>query len=366
MKIMFVFGGKQKGGAERVITNLANGLIKNNVVSFLGVKKIDNLYKYNDDISYYILDDDNVKYHSFIDRNYKRVKKMIKYMKEENPDIIVSFAGEQCYRTLFVNLFNKRKIIVSLRNDPIHEYNSFFKKLLMKILYRRANGFVFQTEDARDYFNKKIRDNSIIIPNPINEQFIVDPYKGKREKIIVNAGRLAPQKNQDLLIKAFNEFNKKVKGYKLYIYGEGELEEELRKTIDELKLNDLVILKGNVSNLKDEIYNKALFVLSSDFEGMPNALIEAMALGMPSISTDCPCGGPKYLIKNGKNGLLVPVHDVSKLAGAMEKALSSEKYANGLGIEANKIKNKLDPHKIENMWVDYINKVLNGGVKNER
>ena len=245
MKIMIIFGGKQKGGAERVITNLANGLIKNNKVSFLGVKKIDNLYKYNDNIPYYILDGENDKYHSFIDRNYKRVKKMIKFIKEDNPDIIISFAGEQCYRTLFVNLFNKRKIIVSLRNDPVHEYKSLFTKILMRLVYRRADGFVFQTEDARDYFSNRIRSKSIIIPNPINKQFIGDPYKGKREKIIVNAGRLAPQKNQVLLINAFAEFNKKNKNYKLYIYGEGELEEVLKYRIAELNLQKSIILKGD-------------------------------------------------------------------------------------------------------------------------
>ena len=157
---MFVFGGKQKGGAERVITNLANSMINENEIYFLGLKKIDNFYYTNNKIKYCFVEEEKEYKKNFITRNLSRLKRIKKYINDINPDIIISFAREQSYRILFANYFNKRKIIVSVRNDPKHEYTTIKEKLVMKFLYRRVNGFVFQTEDAKNFFSNSL---SIII-----------------------------------------------------------------------------------------------------------------------------------------------------------------------------------------------------------
>lgn len=358
MKILFAFGGKQKGGAERAITNIANYMIKDNDVHFLGLKKIDNFYEINSKIKYHLMEKESDYNSNFLVRNIRRVKKINQIIKSVNPDVVISFAREQSYRILLLNYFNKRKIIVSVRNDPRHEYTSIFEKIIMKILYRRVNGFVFQTEEARDFFGKKIKEKSVVIPNPINESYLFEKQILKKEKKIVSVGRLVEQKNHVLLIDAFSMIAKKFKDYKVIIYGSGELKGQLQNKINLLNLQRQIALAGEVMNVRENIEDAALFVLPSIYEGMPNSLIEAMAIGLPCISTDCPCGGPRFLIKNNVNGILVPVNDTKKMANEIERLLNDKELRDKLGENAKKIKKVLDTNKINKMWLDFIKKSL--------
>ena len=358
MRVLFAFGGKQKGGAERAITNIANYMIKNNEIHFLGLKKIDNFYEINSNIKYHLMETEDDYSSNFLVRNIRRVKKIKQIINNVNPDIIISFAREQSYRILLLNYFNKRKIIVSVRNDPKHEYTSIFEKIVMRILYRRVNGFVFQTEEARDFFGKKIGDKSVIIPNPINEKYLVEKQILKKEKNIVSVGRLVEQKNHVLLIEAISKIAKKFKDYKVIIYGSGELKEQLQNKINSLKLQKQIILAGEVIDVRENIEDATLFVLPSIYEGMPNSLIEAMAIGLPCISTNCPCGGPRFLIENNINGILVPINDVNRMANEMERLLKDEKLRYNLGENAKKIKKLLNSEKINNMWLDFIKKIV--------
>ena len=133
---------------------------------------------------------------------------------------------------------------------------------------------------------------------------------------------------------------------------------DLQTTIERLNLIGRVFLPGYTSNVVEDIGKASLFVLSSDFEGMPNALMEAMALGVPSISTDCAGGGARYLIEDGRNGLLVPVHEKDTLANAMDKVLSNEEFAKAIGIEASKLCEILAPNIIYGKWEKYIKEVV--------
>ena len=142
------------------------------------------------------------------------------------------------------------------------------------------------------------------------------------------------------------------------IYGEGDKRGELEKLVEELGLKDRISLPGNIRNIADEMEKNSLFVLSSDFEGMPNALMEAMALGLPCVSTDCPCGGPRYLIKNGENGVLVPVGDADALAEAMKKMLHDEDLRIRIGNNARTIQTRLSPEKIYGQWESYIKSIV--------
>lgn len=292
MKTMFNLGSMTKGGAERVVANLSNKMIHDDEIVVCVTQYGEPMYQLDEKIKYYTLDEDEKKQNFFI-KNIKRVIKLNEIVKKENPDIIISLLPEPTYRLMFINIFRKKKVIISVRNDPKIEYKSKINQWIMKILYKRANGFIFQTEEAKQYFSKEIQDKSIIIPNPINDEFIRPPYEGEREKIIVSVGRLTEQKNQKLLINAFSKLEKDLKEYQLIIYGEGELRNCLEEQIRELQLENKVFLPGEVDDINEKIYKASLFVLSSDYEGMPNALMEAMALGIPCISTDCPCGRTK-------------------------------------------------------------------------
>ena len=240
-------------------------------------------------------------------------------IKKESPDIIIAFLPEPSFRLMVAKAFLPVKTIISVRNDPNVEYDNYIKRLLVKVLYTKADGFVFQTPDAREWFPKKIRQKSVIIPNLIDEKFFCEPYTGKREKTVVNVGRLVEQKNQKLLIDAFYEFRKVHSDYRLKIYGDGPLKNELKEQIERLELVGSVKLMGEVFDIKKEIYKAGMFVLTSDYEGMPNALMEAMALGVPCISTDCPIGGPRFLIRSSDYGLLVKTGSENEVKNAMEK-----------------------------------------------
>ena len=227
----------------------------------------------------------------------------------------------------------------------------------MKRLYKKADKIVFQTNDAMNYFSEDIRKKGIIIPNPLNPIFLNSYYEGKRKKTIVSVGRLEEQKNQLMLIRAFSKISKEFNEYNLKIYGEGTLRSKLQNEIDRLELNEKVKLCGISNNIKEDIKDASLFIITSNYEGMPNALMEAMALGLPVISTDCPCGGPKFLIENKKNGILIPVGDEKVLIESIRMILNNNKFAIQIGKNALEIGEKLSPNIINQKWNDLIREV---------
>lgn len=355
MRILFCIGNLLKGGAERVAANLCNYLINENEITIVTTKGKKSEYELDKKIKVECLESEETN-KGFILKNIDRLKVLKKIVKTENPDIIISFLPEPSYRILFLKLFNRKlKIIVSVRNDPKIEYKSTISRITMKVLYPLADGFVFQTKEAQEYFNKKIQKKSVIIPNPIKEEFICEPYDGERENIIVTVGRLEEQKNHKMLIEAFAKLPEQFNEYKLIIYGEGNLRKSLEEQVKKLNLTNRVFLPGQVDNVKEKIYKASLFVLSSNYEGMPNALMEAMALGVPCIATDCPCGGSRFLIKNENNGYLVEVNNIDQLSQLMKKIL--EKDQTQISKNANKITIELNPQNINEKWKNYIRKI---------
>ena len=362
MKILFCVGTFTKGGAERVISNLSNFLVKENEIKIVSLLKTEKAYKLDRNVGFEFLDSKDyseIKQNIFnkILKNIKRVLKLNKIITTFHPDIIVSFIPEPSFLVLSLKKHNKIPVIVSVRNDPKKEYESKIYYMLMKKLYPRADGMVFQTEEAKEYFKDIINVQTEIIPNPINEDFIIEPYNGERKKNIVSVGRLQEQKNHKVLIEAFANLPEKYREYKLIIYGKGNLKEQLEKQIQDLNMQNRIILYGVSDNIKEEIYDSTMFVLSSNYEGMPNSLMEAMVMGLPVISTDCPCGGPRFLINNNENGLLVKVDDVQELTRAMEKILSDKHFSEKIGKEASKIRDTLSPIKINKQWYNYIKKI---------
>ena len=358
MKILFNLGTLRKGGAERVVANLSNYLAENNndVSIVISVEK-QSYYKLNNNVKLYGLDRKKAS-NNFLIKNISRLKRLNHIVRTIKPDIIISFLPEPSYRVLALKLFNKKlKVIVSVRNDPKIEYKTKINRIVMKILYPLADGFVFQTKEAKEYFSKKIQQKSVIIPNPIDKKIIQRKvYTGKKEKKIVAVGRLVEQKNHELLINAFNIVKDQIPEYNLIIYGEGSLREKLQEQIERLNLKERVFLPGNVDNIADKIENASLFVLSSNYEGMPNALMEAMALGLICISTDCPCGGPRFLIENNVNGYLINVGKEKELANKIKEIIVDTKQEKLEEVSNNARKKMLQmsEEKIGEIWFKYI------------
>ncbi len=220
--------------------------------------------------------------------------------------------------------------------------------IVRQITYDMADHVVFQTEDAKSYFPKRTQKKSVVIPNPLTEGL---PYRDKKtNKDIIMACRLRPQKNVGLAIRAFSQFHKSHPNYRLVVYGEGYMLEELKNLAIEKGVSDSVIFPGHVDDIHQRMASCAMFLLSSDYEGLSNSLIEAMAIGAPTISTDCPVGGSKMMIENGINGILVPVGDEGAISAAMSSIADNPQLANDLSKNAIKIRERLSVSTICPQW----------------
>ncbi|MGI5977403.1 MAG: glycosyltransferase family 4 protein [Candidatus Limivicinus sp.] len=356
MNITLFISSLYGGGAERVTCSLANYLAgRGHEVEILTMAETENSYQLNGEVSVqallYMRERKGKLYN-----NVLRITRLRQYMKKHTEkDVYIVMLPIPTVLLLSLRSATKAKIIASERVSPA-AYD-FIKTKALRRLAPRADGFVFQTQEALEWYGESVKHvRTAVIPNAINRQFLRPRYKGERKKNIVAAGRLSKQKNFELLIRAFKKITPDCPDYKLIIYGEGGLRKELEALIKENGLEDLVSLPGNTTEIIEKIQDASLFVLSSDYEGMPNALMEAMALGLPCISTDCPCGGPRFLIENGINGLLVPVGDEDKLSEAIKKILNNPQLADKFGTEASKISGRLDPDKIYGQWEAFIKK----------
>ena len=233
---------------------------------------------------------------------------------------------------------------------PEKEYfNSVFRFVARHIL-PRADGCVFQTEDAKSWFPERLQKKSTVIMNQVSQRFF-DEVPSDTHRGVAAVGRLSPQKNHAMLIRAYAALGDVDEP--LTIYGEGPLREELEALVKELGLEGRVFLPGQSADISRDIKGAKLFVLSSDYEGMPNVLLEAMALGLPCIATDCPCGGPASVIEDGVSGMLIPVGDEKALTEKMRLLLSSDETRGRLSQNA-KIAAAFDPRPSSgsgrNMW----------------
>ena len=354
IKVAFVIPSLGSGGAERVVSNLSNEFTALGMKVSVIMLANRNLYYTLDkkvDIEYLDCEKDNSL--PFLKRYKLRLKKIRSAVKKINPDVIISFMSETNIDVCFAMRGLKIPLIVSERNDPAIDPASKAKQYMRKIAYKKPTGFVFQTPDARAYFSKKIQSKSTIIINPLSAT-LPEAYEGERDKRVVSVGRLNKQKNFPILFDAFKEFSLEYPDYKLEIYGEGLLEEKLKDYITELGMEDKIFLMGFCKDVHEKTKTAAMFVMSSDFEGMPNALLESMAIGLPCISTDCPCGGPRMLVKNKENGILVSVKSSSEILEAMKYMVTNPDEAVKMGKNAQNIKAEANVSAITKKWVDYI------------
>lgn len=315
-KIFFILGSMGRGGAERVISILSKNFADKGWITQIGLLLF-NKVDYKLDESTQVLDFTGNAQSRILLTPYW-LYTIRNFVKKEQPDVIISFAARINILVLLATLGLRTKVIISERNDPTQDGRGFITRCMVRLLYPLANKIVFQTKRSLQYFSKKILQKGIVIPNPISVSYYASSEKKKK---IVSVGRLTKQKNQALLIKAFATIKKDFPEYELYIYGDGELLNELILLTKSLGIEGFVHFEGNVPDVHEQIADAELFVLSSDYEGLSNALLEALMMGLPCISTDC--AGADEMIKNEENGILVHVGDEKGLVAAIKKVLGS-------------------------------------------
>lgn len=322
-KIFFFIGGMGWGGAERVIGNLADFYVKKDYdVTIVTLLYSDVAYELNKKIKIVNLVGPKKNYFKNVHFWIKGIKRLIKV---EKPDIAVSFVCRINLLVILSMLFMKKRprLVISERNDPRYDGRGKMAVAMSKRLYKKADAIICQTNAEKNFFGKKIQRKIMVIPNPVflkTQPVVFD----KKKKIIINAARYSESKNHRLLIEAYSKLVERSldNGFNVHLYGTGDLKQSLIEYVEQLHLESRVMIFDSVPNVQEKISEASIFCLTSNYEGLSNALMEACLLGTPCISTNV--SGAEDMIVDKVNGYIVPVGDVDSLLGRLIELVSSE------------------------------------------
>ena len=353
-RITLLINSLSGGGAERVTCNLANYLFKKgNRVDVITLSNKDDTYELNDGVRRICLLDESEqtnKLHNLWTK-WKRLKKYV--MEHQNVDCYITMLPISVFMLTRLRKYIKGKVIVSDRANP--SSYSKINRYMMDYGVKRCDGLVVQTKEISEWY--KDIENKVIIPNAINPD-IVFPKNVKVEKKIVAVGRFTKQKNYPMLIEAFSRFSKKHPDFSLELYGKGCEEGNMRVIVSGLGLDKKVKFMGYVKNISENIASATCFAMASNYEGMSNALIEAMCIGLPCVVTDCDGGGASDLIKNMENGILIKKGDVDAMVSGLCQIVEDDSLRRKLSKNAQTLREELNPEKIYEIWSKYVIRVI--------
>lgn len=332
--ILFAVPVLTGGGAERVVSVLASGLAeKGYKVSLLLNKRCEDEYSISPNVNVFSLPISLAKSGGVIHKIIKTVIRF-KIIKDINPDVIIPFLHGVVEPTYICNVLLRKKFVDTIRISP--QMDDVGNRIIRDFIISKSDACFLQTESQKEYFASRIQKKCFVVSNPISDIFISDiPHKSIRPRTIICVGRLTKQKNHMMAIKAVAQLRGEYNDIKLVIYGEGPEKNALEHYIYNNRLQESVFLKGRIMDIKSGYDNADIFILSSDFEGFPNALMEAMSCGIPCISTDCPTG-PRDIITDGENGLLIPPKDEKALEDAIRKVIEDREFRYRISENAQK------------------------------
>jgi glycosyltransferase involved in cell wall biosynthesis len=286
----------------------------------------------------------------------RRIAILKRVIKKSMPDAVISFLDENNVMTILATYGMGIPVIVSERSDPYHSPIKSSWNLLRKLTYSHASCVVAQSQRALSYFSPQVQKKGRIIPNPViipREDIDSAGKVNPDRRTLIAMGRLVEQKGLPGLMQAFAHIAPSYTDWDLKIYGEGEQRHELEKQIADLHMEERISLPGRTKNPHAVMRAADMFVLSSRYEGFPNVLCEAMACGLPVISFDCN-SGPRDIIRDGVDGVLVPPGDVQALAAAMARLMGDEEERNRLASRAPEVLERFSLEKVMGMWEELI------------
>lgn len=352
-KIIIVCLKLSNGGSERVLSILANSFAERGYdVDFVI------LYDYEPD--YRLSERVNI-----IELKWKNSCNLVECFYRwrqlrntiiQRDAVIISFLFRAVFWVAVSTAFLDTKRIYSERNDPRKDPNKWYKRALRNVCFNGADKLVFQTEEQMRLFPEKLREKGVVIENPvIGSMPICNPERC--EKIVISVCRYEKQKNIKLSIDAFEEFHKFHNDFRFHIYGRGTLENELKLYIDSKNLNDCITLEGFHQDVFEKMSQAMIFLSSSDYEGISNSILEALAIGLPVICTDCPVGGNRVLIDNGVNGYLVSKGDLSAMVHCLTILAEDNELRKRMSFNARFVRTKYSISNIADKWDDLVKKM---------
>lgn len=362
MRLTLVISDLSMGGSQRVMSVLANYWANKDwqitLLTFDDGKE-EPFYELHPAINYRPL---GIAGESFniiqgLANNFTRIRVLRQAIKTSAPNSVISFLGQTNVISLIASLGLNLSVIISERSIPA--YDSLSKKwaCLMRWCYRKSFCLIVQNQPILEYFSNEHKLNIKLIPNPVTSptDYELAPKKESNHtaNVLLAMGRLSKEKGFDLLLKALAQVAHKHPDWSLVIWGEGPQRASLEKLRTELGLQDKVYFPGLTKQSYDKLKQADLFVLSSRYEGFPNVLCEAMACGLPVISFDCP-SGPREIIRNGFDGILVPPENVEALATAIDKLIDDEEERKRLAIRAPEVVERFGLEKVMLMWEEVI------------
>lgn len=359
MNILFITPSIGYAGAAKMLTFVANNLSqRGHQVSIVNLNLVSRgvFQPIDERIRIYDLDDTV--------SGIKRItclKKLTAIAKKVQADVLIGFTA---FPNMYVRMVGKLcgiPSIMSERGDPNCTFGKGFKDRLALQIINGCTGGVFQTGGAQEFYGKHLREKGLVIPNPIFVKGQVpDVVYSVREKTVVSVGRLDNhQKRYDVMLKAFKIFSDKHPEYTLRLYGDGPDKEKIEAEAAELGITERVRFMGLTNQPMQDIARDGMFLITSDYEGISNSLLEAMAVGLPCVSTDHTPGGARLLITDHEDGLLAPVQDTEKLAAAMCEFAEDAALAEKCGRNAKNVKQRFDPERIIDMWENYCLSLVN-------
>lgn len=358
-KIAFVLPGLDSGGAERVVSTLANELCNTYEVIIITLWDVEPFYKLDDNIKHIKCASKPLISSSIfqaLSNNFYLIKKIKTILKDHDVDLTIGFTTTANILATIASRARNIPCIISERSNPhIYVLNKLWSTL-RKFTYNKVDLLVVQTEDNKSNFSKYISKEKIkVLPNPLSRHLIDRKKYSPKENIILSVGRLDKNKSQDLLIRAFSSIN--TDGWRIVFVGDGDEKLNYINLTKSLGLESKVDFLGNVTNVYDYYNSSKIFAFTSQSEGFPNVLIEAMYFELPCISTNCP-SGPSEIINNDHNGFLIPVNDQQALEKKLSLLITSEELRNEIGKNAYLSAKEYETDAIVKKWNLIIQKLI--------
>lgn len=362
MKILFTISCLSYGGAEKNLVLIANYLSERHEVVICNFNEHPTRQVLNNEIKYFEKNVEQTKgkfgWIALRRHQYSFLKEVC---IQEEPDIIVSFLPMPNALAVLCGKKLNIPVVISERADPFQKMSKLDR--IIHTVYNHADGAVFQTNGAKEFYSKKLQMKSVVIPNPVvntHSEILHDYYNSKKE--IVSVGRFEIiQKRQDILLRAGNIVFEKYPDYRIVFWGDGPDEIRVKELAKELGIDSKVIFGGVTDRVLEKLNQSEIFVLSSDYEGIPNVLIEAMSIGMPCVATDCSPGGAKMLLEDGKIGKLVDCGNYEDLAKKIIYFIENREKEIEYGNNAKKSINRFSYSKLMDQWEQYLIKCSESG-----